>query len=95
MRLFYSKGVFIGRGGITNFCQLYNLQTECSSLGVFDEFCLVEVLLPNMNLLTSGEHITNNPIVAVNFYEDKGQWKLLNLLVRPSNGYSQGYQRCM
>ena len=35
------------------------------AMGVYDEF---EVLRPNTNLLISGEHITYNPIVAVNFY---------------------------
>ena len=70
--LFYSKGVF--GGDITNFCQLYNLQTQCSSHGgVYDEFCLVEVLQPNRNLLIGGEHITyiplvrHQPIYAFNF----------------------------
>ena len=30
--LFYSKGnFFLGGGGITNFCHLYNLQSQCSS----------------------------------------------------------------
>ena len=35
--------------------------------GVYDEFCLVEVLQPKTNLLIGGEHITYIPIVAVNF----------------------------
>ena len=63
--------------------------------GVYDEFCVVEVLQPNTNLLISGEHITYNPIVEVNFYQDKGQRKLLQFTGQASNGYSQGYQRCV
>ena len=35
--------------------------------GVYDEFCLVEVLQPNRNLLIGGEHITYMPLVAINF----------------------------
>ena len=38
------------------------------AIGVYDEFCLVEMLQPNTNLLIGGEHITYNPIVVVNFY---------------------------
>ena len=45
---------------------IYRLDVEV--IGVYDEFCLVEVLQPRTNLLISGEHITYNPIVAVNFY---------------------------
>ena len=60
--------------------------------GVYDEFCLVEVLQPNRNLLIGGEHITYIPTVAVNFLLGQGQWKLVAM---PSNGYSQGYQRCV
>ena len=59
--------------------------------GVYNEFCLVEVLQPNTNLLI-GTYI---PIVAVNFLLGQGpvEWKLL---VMPSNnGYCQGYQRCV
>ena len=36
--------------------------------GVYDEFCLVEVLQPNRNLLIGGGHITYIPIVAINFF---------------------------
>ena len=32
--------------------------------GVYDEFCLVEVLQPNTNLLTRCEYVTYIPIVA-------------------------------
>ena len=35
--------------------------------GVYDEFCLVEVLQPNRNLLIGGEHITYIPLVVINF----------------------------
>ena len=34
------------------------------AMGVYDEFCLVEVLQPNTNLLTSCEYVTYIPIVA-------------------------------
>ena len=36
--------------------------------GVYDEFCLVEVLQPNRNLLIGGEHITYIPLVVINFF---------------------------
>ena len=47
-------------------CIIYRLDVQ--SMGMYDEFCLVEVLQPNTKLLISGEHVTYNPIVAVNFY---------------------------
>ena len=37
-------------------------------MGVYDKFCLVEVLQPNRNLLIGGEHITYIPLVAINFF---------------------------
>ena len=69
---FFIAKVFLGN--ITNFCQLYNLQTQCLNhgAGVYDEFCLVEVLQPKSNLLIGGEHITYIPIVAVNFLLGQG-----------------------
>ena len=62
----YSKGVFGGMSLIFVGYIIYRLNAQ--AIGVYDEFCLVEVLRPNTNLLISGEHITYNPIVAVNFY---------------------------
>ena len=63
---FFTAKVFFG--GITNFFQLYNLQTHA----MFKLWggCMMnsEMLQPNTNLLIGGEHITYNPIVVVNFY---------------------------
>ena len=39
---------------------------------LYDEFCLVEVLQPNRNLLIGGEHITCTPLVAINFFLGQG-----------------------
>ena len=69
---FYSKGVFFGGGGGGG--GGYNLFLSVIQFtdpmfkpwGVYDEFCLVEVLQPKTNLLIGGEHITYIPIVAVN-----------------------------
>ena len=41
-------------------------------MGVYDEFCLVEVLQPNRNLLIGGEHITYILLVAINFILGQG-----------------------
>ena len=40
--------------------------------GMYDEFCLVEVLQPNRNLLIGGEHITYIPLVVINFFLGQG-----------------------
>ena len=63
---FYSKGVFegISLGFVSYIIYRVNVQ----AMGVYDEFCFVEVLQPRTNLLISGEHITYNPIVVANFY---------------------------
>ena len=40
--------------------------------GVYDEFCLLEVLQPNKNLLIGDEHITYIPLVVINFFLGQG-----------------------
>ena len=40
--------------------------------GVYDEFCLVEVLQPNRNLLIGGARITYIPSVGINFFLGQG-----------------------
>ena len=47
-------------------CIIYRLNVQ--AMEVYDEFCLVEVLRPNTNLLIIGEHMTYIPIVTVNIY---------------------------
>ena len=39
---------------------------------VYDEFCLVEVLQPNRNLLIGGARITHILLVAINFFLEQG-----------------------
>ena len=65
---FFTAKVF-WEGGISLIFVSYIIyRLNVQAMGVYDEFCLVEVLRPNTNLLISGEHTTYNPIVAVNFY---------------------------
>ena len=40
--------------------------------GVYDEFCLVEVLQPNRNLLIGGARIIYIALVAINFFLEQG-----------------------
>ena len=85
-RLFLQQRCF--GGDITNFYQLYTVIHIISdqAMGMCDEFCIVEVLRPNTNLQISGEHISYIPS-SCELLLELGY----NLLVRPSNGYSQGY----
>ena len=46
---------------------------------VYDEFCLVEVLQPNRNLLLGGEYITYIPLVAINFFLGQGPVEITGL----------------